>query len=286
VSAVRSEPRDAAGPTGPHRSRSVRTAAWLHLPLVALFPFTSHISPLHAQTPPDLLQERAAYARWLGSARTSPLAAIAQAPVGSGIRLGPPDADVPLDGLPEQRVTERAGRVTLEGGAGGTAGRVLPRGRPVPLGGYTLLASGEPGRTVLSVFGPVRPARPPAYFPYDPSLVLTVALEPPRRPGGVEAGTIGITAGGTATRLTVRRIPGDDDESDLEIYFRDPTNGRGSYPAGRFVSLTPLPDGRYRVDFNRARNPFCAYSSVYACPAPWPGNSLPAPVAAGERYDK
>jgi uncharacterized protein len=101
-----------------------------------------------------------------------------------------------------------------------------------------------------------------------------------------EAGTVDISAGGAATRLTVRRIPGEDDESDLEIYFRDPTNGRGSYPAGRFVSLTPLPDGRYRIDFNRARNPFCAYSSVYACPAPWPGNSLPAPVTAGERYDK
>lgn len=300
MSAVRPERRDAAGPACPRRSRSARGAVWLRSRLLPLFPLSSLLSPLSAQAPPDLLQERAAYARWLGSARTSPLAAIAQAPVGSGIRLGPPDADVPLDGLPEQRVTERAGRVTLEGGgAGGTAGRVLPRGRPVPLGGYTLLASGEPGRTVLSVFGPVRPGRPPAYFPYDSSLVLTVALDPPRRPGAVrllaldgmeveaaEAGTVGITAGGTTTRLTVRRIPGDDDESDLEIYFRDQTNDRGSYPAGRFVSLTPLRDGRYRVDFNRARNPFCAYSSVYACPAPWPGNSLPAPVAAGERYDR
>jgi len=216
--------------------------------------------------------------------------------VGSGIRLGPPDADVPLDGLAEQRITERAGRVMLEGRG---AARALPRGRPVLLGAYTLVASGEPGRTVVSVFGPPRRGPPPAYFPYDSTMVLTVALEPPRRPAAVrllavdgteveaaEAGTVGITAGGATTRLTVRRIPGEDDESDLEIYFRDPTNGRGSYPAGRFVSLTPLPDGRYRIDFNRARNPFCAYSSVYACPAPWPGNSLPAPVAAGERYDR
>ena len=264
--------------------------------LLSLSLFTSHLSPLAAQVPADLLQERAAYARWLSSARTSPLAAIAQAPVGSGIRLGPPDADVPLDGLAEQRIMERAGRVTLEAGG---AGRVLPRARPVPLSAYTLVASGEPGRTVIAIFGALRSGRPPAYFPYDSSLVLTVALEPPRRPGAVrllavdgmeveaaEAGTVGITAGGATTRLTVRRIPGEDDESDLEIYFRDPTSGRGSYPAGRFVSLTPLPDGRYRIDFNRARNPFCAYSSVYACPAPWPGNSLPAPVAAGERYDK
>lgn len=272
----------------------IRTKAVL---LASFLSLTSHSATLTAQIPQDLVQERAAYARWLGSAPTSPLAAIAQAPVGSGIRLGPPNADVPLDGVAEQRITERGGRVTLE--SSGSA-RVLPRGRPVPLAAYTLLASGEPGRTVVSVFGPVRaPARTPTFFPYDSSLVLTAALEPPRHPGVVrllavdgteveaaEAGTVDITAGGTPTHLTVRRIPGDDGENDLEIYFRDLTNGRGSYPAGRFVSAIPLPDGRYRVDFNRARNPFCAYSTAYACPAPWPGNSLSAAVAAGERYEK
>ena len=62
-----------------------------------------------------------------------------------------------------------------------------------------------------------------------------------------------------------------------------PTNGAGTYPAGRFVSLVPAGGGRYRLDFNRARNPFCAYSSAYACPAPWHGNTLPA---AGHRREK
>ena len=62
------------------------------------------------------------------------------------------------------------------------------------------------------------------------------------------------------------------------------TNGQGTYPAGRFVPLVPERDGRYRLDFNRARNPFCAYSSAYPCPAPWRGNTITAPVEAGERY--
>jgi len=251
--------------------------------------------PLSGQTPAGLADERAEYARWLASARTSPFAVIARAPVGTGIRLGPPNSDVPLGGLAEQRVTEQAGRVILETG-GAAAARVVPRGRPVPLGAYTLLASGAPGRTLLSVYGPVRGSRPPSYFPYDSSLSLSVTLEP-RGPGAVrllapdgtevdaaEAGTVSVVIGGRSSRLAVRRIPGDDDESDLEIYFRDATNGQGSYPAGRFVTLSPLPDGRYRLDFNRARNPFCAYSSAYACPAPWPGNGLSGPVRAGERY--
>lgn len=81
------------------------------------------------------------------------------------------------------------------------------------------------------------------------------------------------------------RIPtGTGEESELEIYFQDGTNGTSTYPAGRFVSLIPEGAGRYRLDFNRARNPFCAYSSAYPCPIPWRGNTISAPVEAGERY--
>ena len=62
------------------------------------------------------------------------------------------------------------------------------------------------------------------------------------------------------------------------------TNGEGTYPAGRFVTLDPLADGRFRLDFNRARNPFCAYSSAYPCPVPWTGNRIEARIEAGEQY--
>jgi uncharacterized protein (DUF1684 family) len=92
---------------------------------------------------------------------------------------------------------------------------------------------------------------------------------------------------GQPLRLTVRRLPGvTEDESELQVFFRDRTSGRGSYDGGRFVELLPQPDGTYLLDFNRARNPFCAYSSVYPCPAPWPGNTLDAEVTAGERYER
>ena len=88
----------------------------------------------------------------------------------------------------------------------------------------------------------------------------------------VEAGSVVVPIGGTRTRLIVRRLPvSGGEESELEIFFRDATSGNGTYPAGRFVALVPESPGRYRLDFNRARNPFCAYSSAYACPAPWRG---------------
>ena len=85
----------------------------------------------------------------------------------------------------------------------------------------------------------------------------------------------------------MRRFPGaNPDESELQVFFRDGTSARGSYDGGRFVELVPAGDGSFVLDFNRARNPFCAYSSVFSCPAPWSGNTLEMDVAAGERYEK
>jgi hypothetical protein len=253
------------------------------------------VAPLAAQSSPaDLARERAAYSEWLATAPNSPIAAVAQQPIGPGIRLGPADADVPLPAVAEHRVTERGGAVTLEGPEGS---RPLPPGHPVPLGEFFVTSSGVPGRRVLTVYGPKREAKRAEYYRYDPRLVFTGPMSPPEQPGRVrvlaldgvetdaaEAGTVSVPIGGRLVRLRVRRIPTSEDESELEIYFRDSTNGDGTYPAGRFVSLEPLPDGGYRLDFNRARNPFCAYSSAFPCPAPWRGNTIDAKVEAGERY--
>lgn len=262
------------------------------LPLVAMLCFAS---PVVAQLPQDLARERTEYLTWLRSAPTSPFAAIALQRVGAGLTLGPAGSDVMLSGVAQVRVTESAGRVTLDSGGVSTP---LTRNRVMPLGSYRLLAAGAAGRTVLLVFGVPREVRTPVYFPFAPAAIDTVTLRPPQRrqsvlllaPEGIdveadEAGSVTVSRFGPPVSLRVRRFPGQSaEEWELEIYFRDATNGRGSYPAGRFVSLQPLGNGRYLLDFNRARNPFCAYSSVFPCPAPWPGNTLTEPVAAGERY--
>jgi uncharacterized protein len=262
----------------------------------ALTALVALAAPLLSQVPPrDIAQERSAYAEWLATAPNSPLAAVAQQPIGPGIRLGPPDADVPLEGVGEHRVTERAGVVTLAGQAGT---RVVPAGRPVLLGSHFVTAGGVSGRRVVTVYGPRRDRKTAEYYAYDPTLVFVGPISPPEQRGKVrvlavdgieaeaaEAGMVVVPIDGRPVRLRVRRIPtGIEDESELEIYFRDGTNGQGTYPAGRFVSLVPAGEGRYRLDFNRARNPFCAYSSAFPCPAPWRGNAIEAKVEAGERY--
>ncbi len=250
--------------------------------------------PLWSQAEP-IASERAAFATWLATAPVSPLAAIAQQPVGTGLRLGPADADVPLEGIVEHRVSQTGGAVAIASSGGR---RILPRGLPVRMDGFTLVADGPPGRAVLTVFGPRRSDTKADWFPPGSPLVFVGPLTPPEATGTVrvlgvdgvevtaaEAGTVVVPIGGRRTRLLVRRLPtSGGEETELEIFFRDATNGHGTYPAGRFVTLVPEGPGRYRLDFNRARNPFCAYSSAYACPAPWRGNTIDAAVAAGERY--
>ena len=138
---------------------------------------------LASQSPPaDLAQERSAFAEWLATAPNSPLGAVAQQPIGAGIRLGTGEADVPLVGVAEHRVTERGGAVILEGPSGS---RPLPVGRPVALGEFFVTSAGLPGRRVVMVFGPKRGNKAAEYYPYDPRLVFSGPLAPPIRPGRV-----------------------------------------------------------------------------------------------------
>lgn len=251
---------------------------------------------LTAQSRDAVLRDRQAFATWLTTGSTSPYAVLTQRAIGSGLSLGPADADVPLERLPLHRITERDGTAHLE--ASGKT-RPLPRYRPVPLGPYRVSVAGPPGRAVVTIYAsaPRNPKRP-NWYEYDPAMVFTVRLSPAANPRprrilaadgleaeAVEAGTVSVTVGGVTARLQVSRIPEPSgEESDLEIYFRDGTSENGTYPAGRFVTLEPLGGDRYRLDFNRARSPFCAYSTAFACPLPWRGNSLPVAIKAGEKY--
>lgn len=69
--------------------------------------------------------------------------------------------------------------------------------------------------------------------------------------------------------------------------FKDRTSGKETYGAGRYLDLDPVADrtddGLWIVDFNRAYNPWCAYSDQYACPFVPPENWLDVSIQAGEK---
>jgi hypothetical protein len=69
----------------------------------------------------------------------------------------------------------------------------------------------------------------------------------------------------------------------LFLPFNDATSGTTTYGGGRFIDLEiPKEDSKkIRIDFNKAYNPYCAYSHKYSCPIPPSENNLPVSIPAG-----
>jgi uncharacterized protein (DUF1684 family) len=71
----------------------------------------------------------------------------------------------------------------------------------------------------------------------------------------------------------------------LFLPFKDKTNGMESYGGGRYIDLRTgdIKNNTVELDFNKAYNPYCAYSNGYHCPIPPAANHLSASVEAGEK---
>jgi uncharacterized protein (DUF1684 family) len=70
----------------------------------------------------------------------------------------------------------------------------------------------------------------------------------------------------------------------LFLAFADETSARETYGAGRYLELKKVPGASSVVlDFNKAYNPYCAYSNNFSCPFPPKENILKVAIKAGEK---
>jgi uncharacterized protein (DUF1684 family) len=71
----------------------------------------------------------------------------------------------------------------------------------------------------------------------------------------------------------------------LFLPFTDLTSGEESYGAGRYLDLeiNDIVNNQVILDFNKAYNPYCAYSDEYNCPIPPRENYLNIAIKAGEK---
>lgn len=67
------------------------------------------------------------------------------------------------------------------------------------------------------------------------------------------------------------------------IVFRDLTSRTQTYGVGRFLYAEKSKDNRVILDFNKAENPPCAYTTFATCPIPPRKNRLSVAIPAGER---
>ncbi len=135
------------------------------------------------------------------------------------------------------------------------------------------------------------------YFAYDSTLVVSASLQPSLQPDTLYLGTstgepramvasgvlVFRSADGQPQRLAAY-LPLGDPAAQLFVPFRDQTTGVETYGGGRYMDLSPAPDGRIALDFNRAYHPTCVVNPSFSCPIPPPQNTLRFAVTAGERF--
>lgn len=132
------------------------------------------------------------------------------------------------------------------------------------------------------------------YFPPDDRWRVPARLEriePPReaylrtnRDGQLEVRYVGDLAfrlEGESLKLRAFHAGG----TALSVFvpFRDRTSGRETYGPGRYLTLDLSETDDYVLDFNRAFNPYCAYTPAYECGFPPAENDLPVAIRAGEK---
>lgn len=72
------------------------------------------------------------------------------------------------------------------------------------------------------------------------------------------------------------------------IPFKDVTTGKSTYSAGRYLDFTAsnISNDGLIIDFNKAYNPYCAFTDGYNCPIPPKKNTLSIAIKAGEKKYK
>jgi uncharacterized protein (DUF1684 family) len=129
-------------------------------------------------------------------------------------------------------------------------------------------------------------------YPADPGWRVVARFEPHQRPTSIpitnilgmteqdpSPGVVVFEHGGKTYRLDAL----DNGDGSLELLFADTTTGRETYGAGRFLDTDPPRDGKVVVDFNKAYNPPCAFTTFATCPLPPRQNHLAVAVTAGEK---
>jgi uncharacterized protein (DUF1684 family) len=144
------------------------------------------------------------------------------------------------------------------------------------------------------------------FFPPDSNYRVTATFEKVDDPAGFKMptsqrslqqyyryGKISFVINGRSCQLTVYQskdlMQREEYKNYLFIPFTDATNGTDTYEGGRYIDLSipDIKDTEVIVDFNKAYNPYCCYTTGYDCPIPPKENALPIAVNAGEmKYTK
>jgi uncharacterized protein (DUF1684 family) len=131
------------------------------------------------------------------------------------------------------------------------------------------------------------------YYPENPGLRLDLALEKTDNPNLITMTTstgdeqdyyqIGQVRFSIKGEEAVLQVYVSANGGDYFIPFVDATAPAETYGAGRYLEPEDLGDGKLRIDFNMAYNPYCAYNDNWSCPIPPRENRIAVRIEAGEK---
>ena len=136
------------------------------------------------------------------------------------------------------------------------------------------------------------------YFEPDPNFRISASLKPIKDKGLVRLSTndgletkyleyayADFAIEGIKCRLLILElIEAGPNRGTLFLAFADDTSAKETYGAGRYLDIKKVPgSSSVLLDFNKAYNPYCAYSDNYSCPFPPKENILKVQIKAGEK---
>lgn len=149
------------------------------------------------------------------------------------------------------------------------ANGILPKEDLSPTGKLKYFAADE-ALKVIAIFTPI-----------ENGAIIEMETSTDRLPEYKRYGTLSFQLGDSDLVLTLYQNVEKPDY--FFCPYKDLTNGKESYGAGRYLDFTLGDLTDPVVDFNYAYNPYCAYNKEYSCPIPPRENHLQIAIPAGEK---
>ncbi len=131
------------------------------------------------------------------------------------------------------------------------------------------------------------------FYPYDPNMIIKAKYKKYNQPvikklNNIQGGFFNDTIPGVIhfafNNVQHTLQPTLSSSGKFFIVFGDKTNGKETYGGGRFLYLfPPEKEEDLIIDFNKAYNPPCVFSTFTTCPVPSKENILTFEVNAGEK---
>ncbi len=118
------------------------------------------------------------------------------------------------------------------------------------------------------------------FSPFEKPQIITLATNDNQKMEYLEYGMATFTFADKEQKLIILENVA---EEKLFLAFGDETSALETYGAGRYLDIKHDGGNAIVLDFNRAYNPYCAYSDNYSCPLPPIQNLLSVGIEAGEK---